>query len=183
VASAIVRDIVEPVAAELVSRGCPFSGLLYAGLAITAAGPAVVEFNCRFGDPETQAVLALLESPLGALLYATATGTLADFPALRWRQGYAVTVVLAAENYPGRPRTGDVITGSEADGVLHAGTARREDGAVVSAGGRVLSAVGTGPDLTSARDQVYRTLAAIQLPGSHFRTDIGLAAAEGTITL
>jgi len=183
VASAILRDIVEPVAAELVSRGCPFSGLLYAGLAITAEGPAVVEFNCRFGDPETQAVLALLESPLGALLYATATGTLADFPALRWRQGYAVTVVLAAQNYPGRPRTGDVITGSEADGVLHAGTARREDGAVVSAGGRVLSAVGTGPDLIAARDQVYRTLSSIHLPGSHFRTDIGLAAAEGTITL
>ena len=183
VASAIVRDIVEPVAAELVSRGCPFSGLLYAGLAMTAEGPAVVEFNCRFGDPETQAVLALLESPLGVLLYATATGTLADFPALRWRQGYAVTVVLAAQNYPGRPRTGDVITGSEADGVLHAGTARREDGAVVSAGGRVLSAVGTGPDLIAARDQVYRTLSSIHLPGSHFRTDIGLAAAEGTITL
>ena len=158
VASAILRDIVEPVAAELVSRGCPFSGLLYAGLAMTAEGPAVVEFNCRFGDPETQAVLALLESPLGVLLYATATGTLADFPALRWRQGYAVTVVLAAQNYPGRPRTGDVITGSEADGVLHAGTARREDGAVVSAGGQVLSAVGTGPDLIAARDQVYRTL-------------------------
>ena len=183
VASAILRDIVEPVAAELVSRGCPFSGLLYAGLAMTAEGPAVVEFNCRFGDPETQAVLALLESPLGVLLYATATGTLADFPALRWRQGYAVTVVLAAQNYPGRPRTGDVITGSEADGVLHAGTARREDGAVVSAGGRVLSAVGTGPDLIAARDQVYRTLSSIHLPGSHFRTDIGLAAAEGTITL
>ena len=183
VASAILRDIVEPVAAELVSRGCPFSGLLYAGLAMTAEGPAVVEFNCRFGDPETQAVLALLESPLGALLYATATGTLADFPALRWQQGYAVTVVLAAQNYPGRPRTGDVITGSEADGVLHAGTARREDGAVVSAGGRVLSAVGTGPDLIAARDQVYRTLSSIHLPGSHFRTDIGLAAAEGTITL
>ena len=183
VASAILRDIVEPVAAELVSRGCQFSGLLYAGLAMTAEGPAVVEFNCRFGDPETQAVLALLESPLGVLLYATATGTLADFPALRWRQGYAVTVVLAAQNYPGRPRTGDVITGSEADGVLHAGTARREDGAVVSAGGRVLSAVGTGPDLIAARDQVYRTLSSIHLPGSHFRTDIGLAAAEGTITL
>ena len=183
VASAILRDIVEPVDAELVSRGCPFSGLLYAGLAMTAEGPAVVEFNCRFGDPETQAVLALLESPLGVLLYATATGTLADFPALRWRQGYAVTVVLAAQNYPGRPRTGDVITGSEADGVLHAGTARREDGAVVSAGGRVLSAVGTGPDLIAARDQVYRTLSSIHLPGSHFRTDIGLAAAEGTITL
>ena len=183
VTAAIVRDVVEPVAAELVRRDCPFSGLLYAGLAITAEGPAVVEFNCRFGDPETQAVLALLESPLGALLYATATGSLADVPALRWHPGYAVTVVLAAENYPGRPRTGDVITGSEADGVLHAGTARRADGAVVSAGGRVLSAVGTGPDLFVARDRVYRTLAAIRLPGSHFRTDIGLAAAQGEIRL
>ena len=183
VTAAIVRDVVEPVAAELVRRGCPFSGLLYAGLAITAEGPAVVEFNCRFGDPETQAVLALLESPLGALLYATATGTLADFPALRWHPGYAVTVVLAAQNYPGRPRTGDVITGADADGVLHAGTARRADGAVVSAGGRVLSAVGTGPDIASARDCVYQTLASIRLPGSHFRTDIGLAAARGRITL
>ena len=183
VTAAIVRDVVEPVAAELVRRGCPFSGLLYAGLAITAEGPAVVEFNCRFGDPETQAVLALLESPLGALLYATATGALADVPALRWQPGYAVTVVLAAENYPGRPRTGDVIIGSESDGVLHAGTARRADGAVVAAGGRVLSAVGTGPDLFAARDRVYRTLAAILLPGSHFRTDIGLAAAQGEIRL
>lgn len=182
-AAAIVRDVVEPVAAELVRRGCPFSGLLYAGLAITANGPAVVEFNCRFGDPETQAVLALLESPLGALLYATATGALADAPALRWQPGYAVTVVLAAENYPGRPRTGDVITGSEADGVLHAGTARRDDGTVVSAGGRVLCAVGTGPDLNAARDRVYRTLAGIRLPGSHFRTDIGLVAAQGEIRL
>ena len=183
VTAAIVRDVVEPVAAELVRRGCPFSGLLYAGLAITAEGPAVVEFNCRFGDPETQAVLALLESPLGALLYATATGGLADVPALRWRPGYAVTVVLAAENYPGRPRTGDVIIGSESDGVLHAGTARRADGAVVAAGGRVLSAVGTGPDLIAARDRVYRTLSAIRLPGGHFRTDIGLAAAQGEIRL
>ena len=183
VTAAIVRDVVEPVAAELVRRGCPFSGLLYAGLAITAEGPAVVEFNCRFGDPETQAVLALLESPLGALLYATATGALADVPALRWQPGYAVTVVLAAENYPGRPRTGDVIIGSESDGVLHAGTARRADGAVVAAGGRVLSAVGTGPDLIAARDRVYRTLAAIRLPGGHFRTDIGLAAAQGEIRL
>lgn len=183
VTAAIVRDVVEPVAAELVRRGCPFSGLLYAGLAITAEGPAVVEFNCRFGDPETQAVLALLESPLGALLYATATGALADVPALRWQPGYAVTVVVAAENYPGRPRTGDVIIGSEADGVLHAGTARRADSAVVSAGGRVLSAVGTGPDLIAARDRVYQTLAAIRLPGGHFRTDIGLAAAQGEIRL
>ena len=181
--AAIVRDVVEPVAAEMEKRGCPFNGLLYAGLAMTSQGPAVVEFNCRFGDPETQAVLALLESPLGELLYATATGTLADAPAPRWRDGYAVTVVLAAENYPGRPRIGDVITGAEGAGVLHAGTARREDGAVVSAGGRVLSVVGTGADLTAARADAYRILDSIRLAGSHFRTDIGLAAAEGRIRL
>ncbi|WP_319429969.1 phosphoribosylamine--glycine ligase [Mycobacterium sp. RTGN5] len=181
--AAIVSGVVEPVAAELVRRGCPFSGLLYAGLAMTSTGPAVVEFNCRFGDPETQAVLALLESPLGQLLHATATGTLADFSPLQWHDGYAVTVVVAAENYPGRPRVGDVITGSEADGVLHAGTARRDDGTVISSGGRVLSVVGTGADLVAAREAAYRTLGSIRLPGSHFRTDIGLAAAEGRITL
>ncbi|MGI9126336.1 MAG: phosphoribosylamine--glycine ligase [Mycobacterium sp.] len=179
VRTAIVRDVVEPVAAEMAARGCPFSGLLYAGLAITSEGPAVVEFNCRFGDPETQAVLALLESPLGALLNATATGRLAQFPPLRWQDGYAVTVVLAAENYPGRPRIGDVITGADADGVLHAGTARREDGAIVSSGGRVLSVVGTGADLPAARKSAYRIMSSIRLPGSHFRSDIGLAAAEG----
>ncbi|MCE9516872.1 MAG: phosphoribosylamine--glycine ligase, partial [Mycobacterium sp.] len=182
VTAAIVRDVVAPVAAEMVARGCPFSGLLYAGLAITGAGPAVVEFNCRFGDPETQAVLALLESPLGTLLYATATGTLTDVGPLRWRDGYAVTVVLAAQNYPGRPRVGDVITGADVPGVLHAGTARR-DGAVVSSGGRVLSVVGTGADLAAARADAYRIIAGIGLAGSHFRTDIGLAAAEGRITL
>src|SRR5271156_6036523 len=126
---AMVSKIVEPVAAEMARRGSIFSGLLYAGLAIPANGPAVIEFNCRFGDPETQSVLALLESPLGQLLYATAAGELASFGDLQWRDGTAVTVVLAAENYPSRPRVGDVIVGSEADGILHAGTARRDDGA------------------------------------------------------
>lgn len=183
VTAAIVRDVVEPVAAEMVRRGCPFSGLLYAGLAITSQGPAVVEFNCRFGDPETQAVLALLESPLAQLLHATATGTLAEFPALRWHDGYAVTVVVAAENYPGRPRVGDVIDGAGNAGVLHAGTARRDDGAVVSSGGRVLSVVGTGADLAAAREAAYQTLSSIRLQGSHFRRDIALAAAQGRITL
>ena len=177
----MVTQVAEPVAAEMVRRGSPFSGLLYVGLAITSNGPAVVEFNCRFGDPETQAVLALLESPLGQLLHAAATGTLADFGELRWRDGAAVTVVLAAENYPGRPRVGDVVVGSEAEGVLHAGTARRDDGSVVSSGGRVLSVVGTGADLPAARTQVYDILSSIRLPGSHFRSDIGLKAAEGKI--
>ena len=177
----IVSDIVEPVVAELVRRGVPFSGVLYAGLAITSSGPAVVEFNCRFGDPETQAVLALLESPLGQLLYAAATGKLAEQPPPRWQSGSAVTVVLAAENYPGRPRVGDVIVGAEGDGILHAATARRDDGALVSTGGRVLSIVGTGPDLGAAREAAYKTIESIRLPGSHFRHDIGLAAAEGRI--
>jgi phosphoribosylamine---glycine ligase len=179
----IVDDIVKPVAAELVRRGSSFSGLLYAGLAITSRGPAVVEFNCRFGDPETQSVLALLDSPLGQLLRAAATGQLAEAPPLRWRDGAAVTVVLAAENYPGRPRVGDVIVGAEADGVLHAGTARRDDGAIVSSGGRVLSVVGMGSDLIAARDAAYTLMKSVRLPGSHFRSDIGLAAAEGRIKL
>ncbi|MGB3485453.1 MAG: phosphoribosylamine--glycine ligase [Mycobacterium sp.] len=181
--SQIVTEIVEPVAAELVARGSHFSGLLYAGLAMTSNGPAVVEFNCRFGDPETQAVLALLESPLGRLLSAAATGTLAEFGPLHWRDGSAVTVVIAAENYPGRPRVGDVITGADTPGVLHAGTATRDDGAIVSSGGRVLSVVGTGADLNEARSAAYSTIESIRLPGSHFRTDIGLAAAEGRIQL
>ncbi len=164
----IVSNIVEPVAAELVRRGNPFSGLLYAGLAITSKGPAVIEFNCRFGDPETQAVLALLESPLGQLLNAAATGTLASFGELQWSDGAAVAV-------------GDVIGGSEAGGILHAGTARGKDGAIVSSGGRVLSVVGTGKDLAAARSAAYDLIGSIRLPGSHFRTDIGLAAAEGKI--
>ncbi|KUI15694.1 phosphoribosylamine--glycine ligase [Mycolicibacterium acapulense] len=179
----IVDDIVKPVATELVKRGSSFSGLLYAGLSITSRGPAVIEFNCRFGDPETQPVLALLETPLGQLLYAAATGRLADEPPLQWRDGAAVTVVLAAENYPSRPRVGDVITGAEVEGVLHAGTSRREDGAVVSSGGRVLSIVGTGADLSAAREAAYQVIESIRLPGSHFRRDIALAAAEGRISV
>ncbi|MYR06993.1 phosphoribosylamine--glycine ligase [Gordonia sp. SID5947] len=179
----IVDDVVKPVAAELARRGTPFSGLLYAGLAIGKDGPSVVEFNCRFGDPETQAVLALLRSPLGQALNATATGTLDQLPPLQWTDGAAVTVVVAAENYPGKPRTGDVITGADGDGVLHAGTARDADGAVVSAGGRVLAVVGTGADLAEARTQAYDRIASIKLPGSHYRTDIGKAALDGRITL
>ncbi len=185
----IVDEVVKPVAAEMVRRGTPFSGLLYAGLAIGQAGPAVVEFNCRFGDPETQAVLAMLDSPLGELLHATATGTLDRVAAPCWKDGAAVTVVLAAENYPGRPRTGDVISGAESAGtgteseVLHAGTAQRADGALVSAGGRVLSIVGHGADLEAARENAYARLSGIKLPGSHFRTDIALAATENRITV
>ena len=177
----LVSDVVAPVAAEMVRRGTPFSGLLYAGLALTSQGPAVVEFNCRFGDPETQVVLALLRSSLARALHATATGALAAEPPLQWADGAAVTVVVAAEGYPGPPRLGDVISGAEADGVLHAGTRRRDDGAVVSGGGRVLSVVGTGADLQAAHDDAYRRLEGVHLAGSHHRTDIALKAIRGEI--
>jgi phosphoribosylamine--glycine ligase len=182
-ADEVADTVVAPVAAEMAARGIPFSGLLYAGLALTSAGPAVIEFNCRFGDPETQAVLALLRSPLVRLLQATATGTLAAQPPLQWADGAAVTVVVAAEGYPGPPRLGDVITGADVEGVLHAGTRRRDDGAVVSAGGRVLSVVGTGADLAEARTDAYLRLERVHLAGSHHRTDIALRAVRGEVVV
>jgi len=180
-ADELVELVVAPVAREMAARGTPFTGLLYAGLALTSHGPSVIEFNCRFGDPETQAVLALLRTPLAGLLHATATGTLAGVPALEWAEGAAVTVVVAAEGYPGTPRVGDPITGADSEGVLHAGTRRRDDGAVVSSGGRVLSVVGTGADLAAARDDAYRRVGTVHLAGSHHRTDIALKAVRGEI--
>lgn len=177
----LVERVVQPVADELVARGAPFSGLLYAGLALTSEGPQVIEFNCRFGDPETQVVLALLRTPIAGLMQATATGKLAEHPPLEWSGGAAVTVVIAADGYPGKPRTGDVITGGEIDGVLHAGTRRRDDGAVVSSGGRVLSVVGTGKTLKSARKHAYEAVEKVHLAGSHHRTDIALKAANGEV--
>jgi phosphoribosylamine--glycine ligase len=179
----VMAETVEPTLAEMRRRGTPFAGLLYVGLALTRTGPRVIEFNARFGDPETQVVLALLDSPLGGLLNAAATGSLGGHPPLRWRSGSAVTVVVASHNYPGTPRTGDVIVGGEQPGVIHAGTARRADGALVSAGGRVLSVTATGPDLATARAQAYALVASVELPGSHHRSDIALAAVEGRITV
>lgn len=177
----VVSKIVQPVVDELANRGTPFSGLLYAGLALTADGPQVIEFNCRFGDPETQSVLALLRTPLARLLHSVARGTLAGHPPLDWADGAAVTVVIAAEGYPGRARTGDVITGMDTEGVLHAGTRRRDDGAIVSSSGRVLSVVGIGPDLAVAREDAYGKVDAVHLAGSHHRTDIALRAVHGEI--
>ncbi|MDQ3150847.1 MAG: phosphoribosylamine--glycine ligase, partial [Actinomycetota bacterium] len=179
----VVARVVQPVVDELAQRDAGFSGLLYAGLALTSDGPQVIEFNCRFGDPEAQVVLALLRTPLAGLLHATAVGALAGHPPLDWEPGAAVVVVVAADGYPVVPRTGDVITGAETDGILHAGTRRREDGAVVSAGGRVLSVMGTGADLDAAREQAYRRVEGVHLAGAHHRTDIGLAAARGGIEL
>jgi phosphoribosylamine--glycine ligase len=180
----VMAETVEPTLAEMRRRGTPFAGLLYVGLAMTAAGPKVIEFNARFGDPETQVVLALLATPLGGLLNAAATGTLDAHPPLRWNDGAAVTVVVASHNYPGPPRTGDVIVGGERPGVIHAGTARRaDDGALVSAGGRVLCATATGVDLAAAREAAYALVDGITLDGSHHRTDIALGAVQGTINI
>jgi phosphoribosylamine---glycine ligase len=179
----VMREVVEPTLAEMRDRGTPFAGLLYVGLALTPDGPKVIEFNARFGDPETQVVLALLETPLGGLLKAAATGTLAAHPPLRWLDGAAVTVVVASKDYPATPRTGDVIEGAERPGIIHAGTARRDDGALISAGGRVLSVTAVGPDLASARDAAYALVDGVRLDGSHYRTDIALGAVEDRIKL
>jgi phosphoribosylamine--glycine ligase len=180
----VMASVLQPTVDEMRRRGTPFSGLLYAGLAITSRGVRVIEFNARFGDPETQVVLARLRTPLAGVLMAAATENLGDLEPLRWSDEAAVTVVVASHNYPGTPRTGDPITGldevAEKDAphayVLHAGT-RQEGDAVVSAGGRVLSVTATGSDLTEARDRAYTAVARIGLDGSQHRTDIALKAA------
>lgn len=182
----VMELVLQPTVDELRRRGTPFSGLLYAGLAITSRGTRVIEFNARFGDPETQVVLARLRTPLASVLLNAARGTLDAEPPLRWRDDAAVTVVIASHNYPETPRTGDPIEGlaevAEHDApdayVLHAGT-RREGDAVVSAGGRVLSVTATGSDLAQAREKAYKAVARIRLDGSQHRTDIAAKAAEG----
>jgi len=178
----VVATVAAPTIAEMARRGTPFAGVLYCGLALTSRGVRVVEFNARFGDPETQVVLPRLATPLAGVLMAAATGGLAQLAPLQWRDEAAVTVVVAAHGYPVSVRSDDPITGI-ADAVqvpdvhvLHAGTALR-DGVLVSAGGRVLSVVGTGADLTAARATAYAGVERIMLPGSHHRTDIARRAA------
>ena len=181
----VLSTVVEPVIAEMARRGTPFSGLLYVGLAMTSHGPSVVEFNCRFGDPETQVVLPLLQTPLLGLLLACAEGRLAAQPPLQWGSGAAVTVVVAAESYPGSPVAGDevVIGALPAEvTVQHAGTSL-SDGRVVTSGGRVLSVTGTGPSLATARERAYQGVAAVQIRGAFFRSDIAAKAARGEISV
>ncbi|MFD5554725.1 phosphoribosylamine--glycine ligase [Streptomyces sp. NPDC127068] len=182
--SEVLEHVLQPTVDELRKRGTPFSGLLYAGLAITSRGMRVIEFNARFGDPETQVVLARLRTPLAGVLRAAARGTLADIEPLRWSGDAAVTVVVASHNYPGTPRTGDPIEGLDAVAaedaphayVLHAGTAQDGD-RVLSAGGRVLSVTATGADLTQARERAYTAVGRIGLDGGQHRTDIAAKAA------
>jgi phosphoribosylamine---glycine ligase len=180
--------VIQPAVDALARRGTPYRGLLYAGLALTAAGPKVVEFNARFGDPETQVVLDRLTSPLAPLLHAAATGGLAEVAVTEWRPGAAVVVVIAAEGYPEAPVKGDEIhfteravvpaaaqedaAGAAQAYVLHAGTARDASGELVSAGGRVLNVVGAGRDVAAARAAAYELAGTIEMRGGWYRRDI-----------
>ncbi len=185
----IMERVVQPTLDAMAARGTPFSGLLYAGLALTSRGLRVIEFNARFGDPETQVVLALLRTPLAGVLQAAAQGSLDEVPPLDWHPGSAVTVVLAAPGYPEAPSTGGVLTGVPAGAdaesgwdaawVVHAGTAVA-DGALVATGGRVLCATARAADLVGARERAYELLEGITLEGGHYRRDIGQVAARMT---
>jgi len=180
-ADEVIDRVVLPALGELARLGTPYSGLLYAGLALTGKGVKVIEFNARFGDPETQVVLDRLATPLAGLLHASGVGGLAAAPALRWHPGAAVTVVLAAEGYPESPAKGDKISieGSDrADGyLLHAGTALA-GGDLVTAGGRVLNAVGSGADLAAARAAAYAAAGRASFRGAWHRDDIAERAAS-----
>jgi phosphoribosylamine--glycine ligase len=175
----VSRRVLQPTIDEMARRGTPFSGLLYAGLALTSAGVRVVEFNARFGDEPSR--YWRLVTPLGGLLYSAATGDLAAQPELEWGSDAAVAVVLAAAGYPGTPATGGVITGVVAaarngSSVLQAGTTRDPQGNLISAGGRVLAVVGLGEDIEAARDRAYESIAEIRLDGSFYRHDIAAGA-------
>ncbi len=183
----VVRRVAQPTIDEMRRRGTPFVGVLYVGLALTSRGPRVIEFNARFGDPDGQASLARLETPLAQLMLAAATGSLGLMGRLRWSDDRAVVVVVASAGYPAAPRTGDPITGLDAaadlDGVvvLHAGTRRDPDGTLVSSGGRVLDVVAVGRTLAQARERAYAAVDLIGLDGSHHRTDIALRAQHDEI--
>ena len=175
-------QVLKPTIAEMKARDTPFVGLLYAGLALTSRGLRVIEFNARFGDPETQVLLPRLKTPLAALLYRAATGNLATDGPLEWSDEAAVTVVLAAEDYPAAPKIGDPITGIqsiEGADVYQAGT-KLQDGTLHSAGGRVLSVTGLGATLTEARVKAYEAIAKISLRGAHYRRDIALLASAAS---
>ncbi|WP_372984958.1 phosphoribosylamine--glycine ligase [Microbacterium sp.] len=182
----VTRDVALPVIRQLDEEGTPFIGLLYAGLILTPAGVRVIEFNARFGDPETQIVLPRLVTPLSELLLAAASGTLEDQPEPVFSDDVAITVVLASEGYPEAPQTGRPIEGlSDATAVegvrlVHAATASPDapGGSLIATGGRVLNVVAVGSDFRTARDRAYEAIGLITLEGSHFRTDIAARVAE-----
>ena len=176
-AARALTEIVAPTVAAMAAMGTPFTGVLFAGLMLTPTGPQLIEYNVRFGDPETQALMVRLESDLLDLLVATCDGTLAQVRPV-WRDGASVTVVMAANGYPAAPVTGSVIAGvdaADATGavVFHAGTARRDDGALFATGGRVLAVTATGATVGEARAAAYAGVDTIDWPGGFCRSDIG----------
>ncbi|QIX25416.1 phosphoribosylamine--glycine ligase [Nocardioides sp. JQ2195] len=188
----VMETVVQPTLDEMARRDTPFRGCLYVGLALTDAGPKVIEFNVRFGDPDIQPVLAVLDSPLGELLHAAARGRLSEVEAPRFRDGAAVSIVLASAGYPESSSKGDVIIGTETLAsepdvdVIHAGTALDDQGRLVTAGGRVLAVRATGTDVADARAKASEGVAAISFPGMQHRTDIAaepLGVVEGAAAL
>lgn len=179
----ITRTVALPTVRQLEAEGTPFVGLLYCGLIVTEQGVRVIEFNARFGDPETQVVLARLDSPLSQYLLAAANGTLADQPAPQFAPDPAVIVVVASEGYPGEVTTGRVISGlsraSAVPGVhlVHAATARGPEGEWIATGGRVLGVVARGADFVQARTRAYEAVSKITLNGSQYRSDIAARVA------
>jgi phosphoribosylamine--glycine ligase len=176
-ATALAR-IVEPTTVGMAKEGTPYRGVLFAGLMLTDAGPQLIEFNARFGDPECQVLMLRLESDLLPYLQAAATGGLANLPPPVWRNEAAVCVVLAADGYPDAPVSGGLIEGAEAEfgpevAVFHAGTRRVKDGALTASGGRVLNVCARGPTVEAARANAYAALDRISLAGGRFRRDIG----------
>lgn len=173
----VTKTVALPTVHQLATEGTPFIGLLYCGLIVTSKGIRVIEFNARFGDPETQVVLPRLETPLSSLLLAAATGSLGGLPKPKFSSDVAVAVVLASEGYPEEPITGRPIRGLEAAGavegvtIAHAATAR-SDSQFVATGGRVLSVVAKAPSFADARKRAYEALGQIELQGSHYRSDI-----------
>ena len=172
----ITRTILQPTIDHLREQGIEYRGVLYAGMILTPDGPRVMEFNCRFGDPETQVILPLLESDLAELLYASATGTLADVDQPSWRNGAAVGVVLASGGYPGDYRKGMQIQGlADLSGDLlafHAGTDKDSDGTLVTSGGRVVTITAVEDSFASARETVYRGISGVSFRDCQYRTDI-----------
>jgi len=184
----VTKTVLQPMITEMNRRGTPFVGLLFAGLTVTSRGVRVIEFNARFGDPETQVVLARLNSSLSELLMAAATGKLSSLPELQWKPESAVTVVMAAKGYPDSPVSGAVISGIDQAQelgtlVYHAGTKTNEAGELLVNGGRVLSVTAIGTDLAVARMQAYAGVERIEFDGEHHRSDIALKAALGEIRL
>jgi phosphoribosylamine--glycine ligase len=172
-----MREIIEPTLAAMKAAGTPFSGMLYAGLMLTADGPKLIEYNVRFGDPETQALMLRLDCDLADLLYACGQGRLAETQ-VRWTADTAISVVMASKGYPDAPRTGTIINGVEAAAatgatIFHAGTRRDDAGQLIATGGRVLAIAARGGDVATARDRAYAAISQIDWPGGFYRRDIG----------